>query len=138
MKFISKEDGLEYYTHDDVFYETYHEAYESDHNRHDRFEHFIGKFKYHDDTDDPEYTDTNTIGIYVYSHEGDRIPHMHFKSSDGKLDGCVKIEKAEHYVHESHTSKLTKTQAKEFYKFMLGKSRITKMKNLTNWELAII
>lgn len=141
MKFISKEDGLEYYTHDDVFYDTFHEPYQREtHNRHDRELTCIGSFEYTDDVIAEETlgTRSGTIEVYVNSNEGDYAPHMHFKSTDGKIDGCVKIENAEYFSHGKFKSRLTEKQAKDFYKFMKSKSKNEHIKPFKKWDVAAL
>jgi len=137
----------EYLLHDDKFYDSYEVKDEDDPYYFDAVK--IGEFSVDDDT--PEETNgastdngkksDNIIEVWIYGNEGDRIPHLHFKSQKLNLDGCIKLEKAEYFKHCSHTSTLTDKQVKAFYDFMKTNNYKDKVNNydlvVNIWNLGV-
>lgn len=73
--------------------------------------------------------------VSVYGGEGN-IPHFHFYTKDRSISGCIRIDKAEYFVHGKCKDKLSAQDKKKFVEWI--KSTETPFKKYTNeltvWE----
>ena len=70
------------------------------------------------------------IEILIYTDDTGMIPHFHFKSRDG-LDGCIRLDKPEYFIHGHHTSILNTKQIRSIVKFLKSPY---KNRGISNWE----
>ena len=76
--------------------------------------------------------------IAVFGKEGN-IPHFHYfdASTDGdKFHSCIRLDKAEYFIHPGKEDKLNSKQRKELVKFLCQKYRNKKI-NMSNWEFLL-
>lgn len=77
------------------------------------------------------YTEDN-IELRIYTDDPGKIPHFHFKGDN--LDGCIRIDKAEYFPHNKHTSKLNSKQIKHLIKFLKSPY---KNWGISNWKYLV-
>lgn len=73
------------------------------------------------------------IQIIIYTDDLGKIPHLHFKSE--RLNGCIRLDRPEYFIHGHHTSTLNTKQIRSFVKFMKSPHRHGGM---TNWEYTLM
>ena len=71
--------------------------------------------------------------VYIDTDNGGNYPHFHYRTK-GSCDfhTCIKIDKAEYFIHTSKENKLNFRQRKELVRFLKAPNKSTKFKN--NWE----
>ena len=79
------------------------------------------------------------LEVYVNTNDAGNIPHFHLRNSVNwdKFHSCIRIDKAEYFLHEGKEDKLNSSQRKELQDFMKSKVSINKYadKFKNNWEL---
>lgn len=77
------------------------------------------------------YTD-DRIELRIYTDDPGSIPHLHFKSDN--LDGCIRLDKAEYFPHNRHTSTLNSRQVRSLVRFLKSYNSRWKM---SNWDVVV-
>lgn len=72
--------------------------------------------------------------VSIYSKEGP-IPHFHFYDDEMKKKGCIRLDKAEYFVHGDNNHKLNSKEVKNLINWMLSKHRVL---DITIWEYMCI
>ena len=79
------------------------------------------------------------LEVYVNTNDAGSIPHFHLRDSDNwdKFHTCIRIDKAEYFLHEGKEDILNSRQQKELQEFMESKVAIKKYSDKfeNNWEL---
>lgn len=70
--------------------------------------------------------------IYVNTDDSGKIPHFHYRKKNewDKFHTCIKIEKAEYFLHGGKNDKLNSRQKKELIVFLNKKTN----RNMRNWD----
>lgn len=70
--------------------------------------------------------------IYVNTDDSGKIPHFHYRKKNewDKFHTCIKIEKAEYFLHGGKNDKLNSRQKKELIIFLNKKTN----RNMRNWD----
>ena len=79
----------------------------------------------------------DTLIIRVYGNEGP-IPHFHFVSKNGEIDGYIRIDKPEYFSHGNHQSRLTGKNLKNMINFLNAPHRRLGKHGYTNWDVICI
>lgn len=82
-------------------------------------------------------TDSN-IEIYIYTNDGGKIPHFHFRDLDKNRDneGAIKLTSAEYFKHGKYKAELNSKQRKDLVEFLMSK-RHNKRYSGTNWNYIV-
>lgn len=79
------------------------------------------------------------LEVYVNTNDAGNIPHFHLRDSTNwdRFHSCIRIDKAEYFLHEGKENKLNSSQRKELQEFMESRVSINKYadKFENNWEL---
>lgn len=84
--------------------------------------------------------DESNLEVYVNTDDGGNIPHFHIRDTHNwnEFHSCIRLDKAEYFLHEGKEDVLSSKQKKILQKFM--KSKVTNIKYASrfenNWELA--
>lgn len=79
----------------------------------------------------------NNFIIIVYGSEGP-IPHFHFESLDGELDGCIRLDKPEYFVHGKHNSRLKRKDGDRLIEWLKSPHKSFGIYGLSNWQVICI
>lgn len=79
----------------------------------------------------------NQFKITVYGSEGP-IPHFHFESLDGKIDGCIRLDKPEYFSHDTHTFKLKRSDRDRLIEWLKQPHKSFGTFGLSNWQVICI
>lgn len=83
--------------------------------------------------------DESNLEVYVNTDDGGNIPHFHIRDANDwdEFHSCVRLDKAEYFLHEGKAAVLNSKQRKLLQKFMTSTVKDAKygkgFKN--NWEL---
>lgn len=69
---------------------------------------------------------------------GGPIPHFHFESIDGTIDGCIRLDKPEYFKHGKHQSRLNSRDRKRIIQWLGLPHRFFGKYGLTNWQMICI
>lgn len=61
------------------------------------------------------------LTIWIYGSEGP-IPHFHFINKEKGIHGCVRLDRAEYFIHGRYDSTLNVYQKKALVEFLLAPS----------------
>ena len=79
------------------------------------------------------------LEIYVNTNDPGKIPHFHIrnKSNWEEFHSCIRIDKAEYFLHEGKEDTLNSKQRKELQKFMESPVSLSRYASKfdNNWEL---
>lgn len=77
--------------------------------------------------------------IYVNTNDGGKIPHFHYRNATdwNKFYTCIRIDKAEYFIHEGKEDILNTKQLRNLYRFLKSDVVIPRYKNKfkNNYEL---
>lgn len=87
-----------------------------------------------------EMANVGSIGsyvIYVNTNDSGKIPHFHMEDKANDFHTCIRIDKAEYFLHEGKRDILNSGMRKKLQKFLASKVSHSKYGNLfsNNWEL---
>ena len=71
--------------------------------------------------------------IYVYSNEGENIPHFHISKID-KTDCCLKILKPEWFIHGKNNGTISKKELKLLYEWLNKDNRFYWKEIINEWN----
>lgn len=75
----------------------------------------------------------SNTSIFVYSIEGENIPHFHIKIKGERTDVCIKILTNDYFIHGKHKGVLNKSSLKKLVNFFNEKHNNEE----TNWQYLI-
>lgn len=77
--------------------------------------------------------------VCIYGGEGP-IPHLHFKDSERKISGCIRLDRPEYFIHNNHRSKLNSKEKTKFIQWINSNETPFKKfaENLTVYQYAVI
>lgn len=77
--------------------------------------------------------------IYVNTNDGGKIPHFHYRNATdwNKFHTCIRIDKAEYFIHDGKEDILNTRQLRNLYRFLKSDVVISRYKNKfkNNYEL---
>ena len=77
--------------------------------------------------------DFSDYTIYVYAKEAN-IPHFHFKTRDGKKEGCIKIKEPDYYIHNKYRQTLNTREIKDLINFLKSSVKLFGGQEVTVFE----
>lgn len=79
----------------------------------------------------------DTFKITVFGNEGP-IPHFHFESLDGTIDGCIRLDKPEYFKHGTHQSTLKHKERRKMIEWLQTPHKSLGEYGLINWKVICI
>lgn len=72
--------------------------------------------------------------VYVYPNDSGQKPHFHFILRSNKVEGCIRLDTNEYFIHGSHKGTMNNDQLKILDNWLNQKNN--KYNEFTNWEYA--